>query len=193
MRKELYSIIKVFHLIVICVILTLLPGCINNNNRDGNNSHEFEYKIKINSTSEMEYIIITPLVINYRDEITSKIMNQIEISGECDYSFEQTIYGSGLNISGKGNITITSSGNTFEEYGILSLKFDSDGDGSIKDEGPKVEYWYYYQTQENLSINLEINCRIRHGPSSYYSNFFKTEISSNGWNKANGKETIWLP
>jgi len=193
MGEGLHSIIKKTPIIITCLILTYSPGCIENNNELENKSNLFEYILEINTTSEKEYRLIAPLVINYQDEKISNIVDQIKITGECTYSIKHTMYGPGINITGKGNVTIKSEGKKFEEYGILSLKYDSDADGILKDEGPNVEYWYYYKTQEKTTINLEIVCQIQHGSSSYNSELFKTEISSNGWNKANGEESIAGP
>ncbi len=180
-------------LTTICIPITLL-GCLNGDeNGKTEENNEYEYLAKIRTVSEDNYTIIVPIVVNQVDENISSIINDLDILGNGNYKIEHTEYGIGLNISARGNVTIEAKGNNFVEYGILSLKFDSDGDGITRDEGPDVEYWYYFTSKSNMSVNLEIKCRIKHGPSSYKSELFLTNISKMGWNRKDGRESITLP
>jgi hypothetical protein len=181
---------KITTIFTICIMLISigLSGCVEEDGEKGKN--EFEYIVNINSNSN--FILRVPLVIELDYQNVSEIMSNLKIIGDGEYKIEYSIYGPCLNISGKNNLIIESKGNTFVNFGILSLKNDSDSDGILKDEGPNVEYWYYFNSNDNFSISFDIQCRIKHENGTYYSELYITNISKKGWNKTKGKESIIL-
>ena len=185
---------KLLEIIIIISLIITFSGCIFNNNGNNNNkNNEYEYIVNINTESNNNFTLIIPLVVNITDVNISPIMSDLSIEGNGNYLIKNTQFGPGLNITGYGNIKIRSKGKLFVDYGVLSLKYDSDGDGILKDEGPDVEYWYFFETNNKTNIILEITCEIKHENGCYKSELFKTEISENEWKKTKDIESVILP
>ena len=119
--------------------------CINNE------QPAYEFNIYINTSNWKNHTIIIPIPIHHQNnQVITEVIEGIEItSGNAEYQLEYTTYGVGLNISGKGNVTIHSSGirDSYSIDTLLSLMANPNPDSG--------EYWVY--TEYNGStFDLEL-------------------------------------
>ena len=82
----------------------------------------YRYYLEIRCYNNRSYIIYAPIAINTTDNGTSITMSNLKIlEGECSIEFIEAKYGKTLRITGKGNVTLESMGNTKEKIDEVFL------------------------------------------------------------------------
>lgn len=116
---------KIILISIITLLLFSSLGCINNKESEDDiiktNEIPFSYYIELDMNDNDEYFLFCPIIIN-KDGTLSKLMEQDGIiEGNADYSYESTIYGEVINISGTGDFSIQFS---YSEQNNLDFNFN---------------------------------------------------------------------
>jgi len=149
--KKRYTAAVLISLFLISVLWFVFEGM-----KDGGPSH-FEYIIHIRSEGPGEFEIFAPF--GYSSSCNSSEMKKILFSnmkvirGEADFSYENSVHGSGLRIRGSGNVTIVSRGGDGEHIPfILGL----DTDPLNTDLGDRT-HWVYFNSSGVGNVEFRIN------------------------------------
>ncbi len=105
---------KMGYTIAICIVLLVGAGAIMmahwSSSPDSARELLVLYDIQVDAESTTEYNMFAPIVVN-EDGSVSDVMKNISIkSGNPAWKIEESAYGKGVNISGKGSIWIRFSG-----------------------------------------------------------------------------------
>lgn len=158
-------------ILILIIVAIIFFGCINNENKKEEPFYTF--KAEITSSTDSNYTILIPLVIDMEKETISPIMDNLTINGLAKIEYIDTVYGPALNVTGKGDIVLTINGKNKISPSLLSLLYDSDNDGRITDEYDMVKFWINLTSMESGTIHLKQNFDMR-------ASGFNIRISSEG-------------
>ena len=168
-----------------CLLFIFCSGCFENEKKD-----ETEYTFNIEfiiQDPETDYTLYTPfLVPKYNQSIMSfndSFMRHIELNNsQIDIKIDHINNKTMLNISGNGSFLLSSGFiEEFDDYKwyILSSKSDY------------RNYLFYFQTQDNNSIQATINLNYSYG-TPYYEYGQDGEVNgileNKGWQEVQGDE-----
>ena len=148
-------IIIIFFIILISSDI-LIIGCFDVVNED---SHYFEYRVRVETESNIDYYIWIPIALELESGNISKMMESLQIDeGEGRTEIIETKYGDALNVSSSEDIKIYSYKEEQVPYAYLSM---SNNSFEINEEelylNQKYDLWIYlYSDYSNITINVDI-------------------------------------
>jgi hypothetical protein len=182
-------------LIIIIIFIITSSGCIrdDSNNNKNNEENYYIYYVDLKTNTNTEYKFILPILIEIpildNNGTKSDVMNTLEITGSGNYTFVNTEYGFGIEITGHGNIFIKTEGKSYIPSARLNMLIDSNNDGRINDEYNDVKHYIYFNSTEQINLDLDLSASVTHGTFSMISYIRQKNIKSKGWIKISGYYT----